>query len=142
MAMLDISTRDRACRSFSRPLTTMVWTPPGFRCGMMAASADAHQRNQEETEMDATTVAVDLAKTAFQVVIADRHAHIVRRHRLNRQQFARFLTTLSPTHVVMEACGTAHYWGRCAGQHGHRVTLLPPAYVRPYFAGIRRTEPM
>jgi hypothetical protein len=41
----------------------------------------AHQRNQEETEMDATTVAVDLAKTVFQVVIADRQAHIVSRHR-------------------------------------------------------------
>ena len=34
--------------------------------------------------------------------------------------------------MVTEACGTAHYWGRCAQQHGHRVTLLPPAYVRPY----------
>ena len=87
--------------------------------------------------MDATTVAVDLAKTVFQVVIADRHAQIVRRHRLNRQQFARFLTTLSPTHVVMEACGTAHYWGRCAGQRGHTVTLLPPAYVRP---SVRRNK--
>jgi transposase len=56
---------------------------------------------------------------------------------LNRQQFARFLATLSPTHVVMEACGTAHYWGRCARQHGHTVTLLPPAYVRPY---VRRNK--
>ena len=31
----------------------------------------AHQRNQEETEMDATTVAVDLAKTVFELAIAD-----------------------------------------------------------------------
>ena len=36
-----------------------------------AASADAHQHNQEETEMDATTVAVDLAKIVFEVAIAD-----------------------------------------------------------------------
>ena len=32
----------------------------------------------------------------------------------------------------MEACGTAHYWGRFAQKHGHEVTLLPAAYVRPF----------
>jgi transposase len=32
----------------------------------------------------------------------------------------------------MEACGTAHFWGRHAVAHGHRVVLLPPHAVRPY----------
>jgi transposase len=32
----------------------------------------------------------------------------------------------------MEACGTAHFWGREAGARGHRVVLLPPHAVRPY----------
>ena len=82
--------------------------------------------------MDATTVAVDLAKSVFELAIADAHWHIGERKRLNRTQFARFLAETPATHVVMEACGTAHYWGRVAQQHGHRVTLLPPAYVRPY----------
>jgi transposase len=102
-----------------------------------AASADAHQRDQEETEMDATTVAVDVAKSVFETAIADREWHIIARHRFNRKQFARFLATASPTHVVMEACGTAHYWGRCAQRYGHTVTLLPPGYVRPY---VRRNK--
>jgi transposase len=102
-----------------------------------AASADVHQRNQEETEMDAMTVAVDVAKTVFEVAIANREWHIVARHRLNRRQFTQFLATASPTHVVMEACGTAHFWGRCAQRYGHMVTLLPPAYVRPY---VRRNK--
>jgi transposase len=102
-----------------------------------AASADAHQRNQEETEMDATTVAVDVAKTVFEVAIANRQWHIVARHRLNRRQFSRFVATTAPTHVVMEACGTAHHWARCAQRSGHTVTLLPPAYVRPY---VRRNK--
>jgi transposase len=102
-----------------------------------AASADAHQHNQEEAEMDATTVAVDVAKTVFEVAIANRQWHIVARHRFNRRQFTRFVATASPTHVVMEACGTAHYWGRWAQRHGHTVTLLPPAYVRPY---VRRNK--
>lgn len=87
--------------------------------------------------MDATTVAVDLAKTVFEVAVANRHWHIVSRHRFNRRQFTHLLATFAPTHVVMEACGTAHYWGRCARRHGHTVTLLPPAYVRPY---VRRNK--
>ena len=37
----------------------------------------------------------------------------------------------------MEACGTAHYWGRMAQEHGHEVTLLPPVYVRPF---VRRNK--
>jgi transposase len=104
---------------------------------MIAASADTHQRNQEETEMDATTVAVDLAKSVFELALANAQWRITARHRLTRTQFARFLAATSATHMVMEACGTAHYWGRVAQQHGHRVTLIPPAYVRPY---VRRNK--
>src|SRR5687767_6186496 len=86
------------------PFTTMVWTPPGLRCDMIVASADPHQHNQEETEMDATTVAVDLAKSVFELAIADVQWRITARQRLNRTQFARFLRQTAPTHVVMEAC--------------------------------------
>ena len=87
--------------------------------------------------MDAMTVAVDLAKTVFELAMADVHWHVTGRQRLNRTQFARFLRQTAPTHVVMEACGMAHYWGRVAQGHGHRVTLVPPAYVRPY---VRRNK--
>ncbi len=93
--------------------------------------------NQEETEMDATAVAVDLAKSVFELAIANARWRVWSRQRLNRARFARFLAQTPPTHVVMEACGTAHYWGRVAQQHGHRVTLVPPAYVRPY---VRRNK--
>jgi transposase len=87
--------------------------------------------NQEETKMDATTVGVDLAKTVFELAVANGQWRIIARQRLNRAQFTRFLTQTAPTHVVMEACGMAHYWGRVAQQRGHRVTLVPPSYVRP-----------
>ncbi len=87
--------------------------------------------------MDATTVAVDLAKTVFELALANAQWHLVGRQRLNRAGFTRFLAETPPTHVVMEACGTAHYWGRVAQDHGHRVTLVPPGYVRPY---VRRNK--
>jgi transposase len=107
-----------------------------FWCGMMPHQLMPISVTRRRP-MDATTVAVDLAKTVFEVAIANQQSHIVARHRFNRRQFTQFLTSACPTHVVMEACGTAHYWGRCAQRHGHRVTLLPPAYVRPY---VRRNK--
>ena len=81
--------------------------------------------------MDATTVAVDLAKSVFEVAIANAQWRLMERRRLTRARFMRFVADTPPTHVVMEACGTAHYWGRLAQAPGHRVTLVPPAYVRP-----------
>jgi transposase len=82
--------------------------------------------------MDATTIAVDLAKNVFEVAVQDGHGRIVARYRLTRTQFARFLRHHLPAEVVMEACGTAHHWGRTAQACGHAVTLLPPQYVRPF----------
>ncbi|KKN51837.1 hypothetical protein LCGC14_0618510 [marine sediment metagenome] len=32
----------------------------------------------------------------------------------------------------MEACATAHYWGREALEAGHEVRLIPPIYVKPF----------
>jgi transposase len=33
----------------------------------------------------------------------------------------------------MEACASAHHWGRALIELGHEVQLLPPAHVKPYF---------
>ena len=88
--------------------------------------------------MDATTVAVDLAKDIFEVALANRGGRIFERKRLTRPQFERFIDGLTPgTHVVMEACGTAHYWGRRCQARDLRVRLLPGQYVRPY---VRRNK--
>jgi len=32
----------------------------------------------------------------------------------------------------MEACGSAHHWGRELMALGHAVKLIPPAYVKPF----------
>jgi transposase len=82
--------------------------------------------------MDATTIAVDLAKSSFEVAFADHRDRIIKRRRLTRAQFRHLLEAHAPADVIMEACGTAHYWGRLAQAAGHRVTLLPAQYVRPF----------
>jgi transposase len=73
-----------------------------------------------------------LAKSVFEVAVSQRPGKVTERHRLSRGQFSRFLAEQAPATVVMEACGTAHFWGREAGGRGHHVVLIPPHVVRPY----------
>ncbi len=88
--------------------------------------------------MDATTVAVDLAKDIFEVALANRAGRVTERKRLNRRAFERFVESLPVgTAVIREACGTAHFWGRRCQARDLQVTLLPPQYVRPY---VRRNK--
>lgn len=37
-----------------------------------------------------------------------------------------------PAMVIMEACGSAHYWARELASFGHEVKLIAPQYVRPF----------
>ncbi len=59
--------------------------------------------------MHATTVAVDLAKSVFQIAVADDKWEIVEQHRLTRMQFERWFQNRAIDLVVMEACGSAHH---------------------------------
>ena len=81
--------------------------------------------------MQDTTIAVDLAKSVFEVAVSERPGKVAERKRLSRGQFSRLLAQRAPSTVVMEACGTAHFWGREAQARGHQVVLLPPHAVRP-----------
>ena len=82
--------------------------------------------------MNANTVAVDLAKNVYQVAVADGEWRVIERHRLTRTQFERFFANRAVDLVVMEACGSAHYWARSIASLGIEVRLLPPRYVRAY----------
>jgi transposase len=90
------------------------------------------QRSQEEPVMNATTVAVDLAKNVYQLAVADGSWRVIQKHRLTRAQFERFFANREVKLVVMEACGSAHYWARQIQALGIEVRLLPPRYIRAY----------
>lgn len=83
-------------------------------------------------QQDVVTVGVDLAKTVFQVHGIDADGTVVIRRQLRRAEVVKFFSTLSPCLVGMEACASAHYWGRELIALGHEVRLMPPAYVKPY----------
>jgi transposase len=82
--------------------------------------------------MNATTVAINLAKNVFELAVTDARGHLVERCRLTRGQFERWFANRQVGLVVMEACGSAHHWGRWLQAKGIAVKLLPARYVRPY----------
>jgi transposase len=85
--------------------------------------------------MNATTVAVDLAKNVFQLAVADANWRIVHKARLSRPQFQHWFDNRAVGLVVMEACGSAHHWARVLQERGIDVRLLPARHVRPYVKG-------
>ncbi len=77
-------------------------------------------------------IGVDLAKSVFQVHGASMTGQVKFRKKMSRLQFQKFMAEQVPAIVVMEACGSAHYWARQMLELGHEVKLIAPQYVRPF----------
>jgi len=82
--------------------------------------------------MESTTIAVDVAKEAFEVAVSTQPGRIGEQKRLSRAAFLKFCTHQPPAVFLLEACGSSHYWARQLQALGHRVVLLPPHATRPY----------
>ena len=82
--------------------------------------------------MNDTMIGVDLAKSVFQVHGALMTGHVQFRKKLSRLQFPRFMAEQPPAVVVMEACGSAHFWAREMKKLGHEVRMIAPQYVKPF----------
>lgn len=57
-------------------------------------------------------ISVDLAKNVFQIHAARRTGQVQFRKKLTRTQFPLFMAQLEPSLVILEACGSSHYWAR------------------------------
>ena len=79
--------------------------------------------------MEITTIGLDVAKNVFQVHGVNAAGEVVVRKALRRVQLLPFFAKLSPCLVGIEACGTSHHWARELVDLGHKVRLMPPAYV-------------
>jgi transposase len=79
-----------------------------------------------------TTIAVDIAKRSFSLYWVDVHSGEISAKTMTRAKFEAFMRGREPSRVVLEAGGSAHYWGRWLGQQGHEVRLIAPQHVRPF----------
>lgn len=77
-------------------------------------------------------IGLDLAKRVFQAHGACADGGVAFRKKLSREKVLAFLAQQPRCVVAMEACGSAHYWGRAIRDLGHEVRLIPPLYVKPF----------
>ncbi len=94
-------------------------------------SANINATNLDAAPAHITTVAVDLAKSVFELAVSDGQGRVTGRKRLPREGFGKFFANREPCRVVMEACGTALQWARTFQALGHEARLPPPQHVRP-----------
>jgi transposase len=90
---------------------------------------------KEELVTETTIVAVDIAKSVFEVAVSPRAGRVSDRRRLSRAQLLRWFARRRPCRVLLEACGSAHFWARQLERLGHRPVLLPPHHVCRYRSG-------
>jgi len=81
---------------------------------------------------EVSIIGIDLAKRVFQLHGAAADGSVVFRKKLTRAQLLPFLASQPASIVAMEACATAHHWGREAAKLGHEVRLIAPIFVKPY----------
>lgn len=89
--------------------------------------------------MKFTLIGFDLAKNIFHTVGVDHRGKPLQRKCLKRALVLKHFAKLEPTLVVMEACGSSHYWARELRALGHDVEMLPAQHVTPYRVEQRTT---
>jgi transposase len=85
--------------------------------------------------MEHTTIAVDLAKSVFQIAVSHRPGHVDEERRLSRDRFLEFFAQRSPATIVRVACGSAHNWARQLQPLGTQCGSWPRMMSGPTFAG-------
>ena len=82
--------------------------------------------------MQVTTLGIDLAKNNFQLHGVNERGKVVLTRKVTRAKLMEVVTKLPCCLIGMEACSSAHYWGREFEKLGHTVKLMSPQYVKPY----------
>ncbi len=110
----------------------MEWMPhpAASQCAIFTIEAI---EDWEGTSMaEVSIIGLDLAKHSFQAHGAAPDGKVLFRRKLSRGQMLPFFAKQEPCVVAMEACATAHSWGREIRALGHDVKLIPPIYVKPF----------
>src|SRR5258708_13023128 len=81
---------------------------------------------------EVSTIGLDIAKSVFQVHGVDVAGAVVIRKRVSRAKMLEYFGELPPCLVGIEACPSAHHWGRVIQALGHTGRLIPPSYAKAY----------
>jgi transposase len=81
---------------------------------------------------EVSTIGLDIGKSVLQVHGVDDAGAVVIRKRVSRARVLQYFGELPPCLIGIEACPSAHHWGRELQLLGHTVRLIPPSYVKAY----------
>ena len=111
----------------------------------MCQSQSKERIEKGGVRMKDTTIAVGLAKNVFEIAISREAGKVSKQLRVSRPKLVSFFAKQSAATVLLEACGSAHFWARTLRRLGHDANssegsqggkvLLPPHLVRPYRRG-------
>lgn len=79
-------------------------------------------------------LAIDLGKRSFHLHAIDGDGIVISR-KVSRSKLIETVDALAPETIAMEACASAHYWGRSFLASGRRVLLINPRFVKPFVKG-------
>jgi len=82
--------------------------------------------------MSLELLAIDLGKRSFHLYGVDRDGLIISR-KTGRSKLIETIEELDPETIAMEACASAHYWGRRFVAAGR--LLINPRFVKPFVKG-------
>ncbi len=84
--------------------------------------------------MSLKLLAIDLGKRSFHCHGIDSDGLIISR-KTSHSNLLDTIRKLAPETVAMEACASAHYWGRLFLADGRQVLLINPRFVKPFVKG-------
>ena len=88
----------------------------------------------EEASMAMQLLAIDLGKQSFHLHGIDADGVVVSR-KVSRGKLMEMVVSLDAQTIAMEACASAHHWGRELQAAGRQVRLINPRFVKPFVKG-------
>ena len=82
-----------------------------------------------------TVISLDLAKRVIQVAKISRAGELLFNKTMSPDKLREFLAKQKSSLVVMEGCGSCHYWARFSNTCGHKAKIIAPKAVKPYVSG-------
>jgi len=88
--------------------------------------------HKRSVHMQCKVIGIDLAKRTMQVCQLGTDQQMMSNKKVSRKDLLLYLSKLDPTvPIAMEACATAHFWGRRLKSLGRQVVLIPAQHVKP-----------